>query len=126
MGSPDSIPRSSHLASLAMHQPSDAADVYPPDISVTFPIYFTFVTAGRRKAALFNLYTFHSPLNTPWNAVFTHYLFVKSKNARFLVKEEIPDKMNSPAQMKVFPATPMGRAPSHCYILVQETPKQFL
>lgn len=33
--------------------------------------------------------------------------------------------MNSPAQIKVFPAPQMGRTPSSCYVLVQETPKQF-
>ena len=53
-------------------------------------------------------------------------MFVMKKNARFLVKKDNPDKMNSPAQIKVFPAPQMGRTPSHRYVLVQETPKQFL
>lgn len=46
------------------------------------------------------------------------------KECKILVKEELPDKTNSPAQTKVFPATQMGRTPNHCYVLVQETPKQ--
>lgn len=125
MGSPGSIPRNPLLASVTLYQPYATTDVYPPDSSVAFPGYSTFFTAGRKQATLFHLYTFHSPLHTPRNSIITHYLFVKHKNARFLGKEEIPDKMNA-GQMKIFPATHMGRTPSHCYILVQETPKQFL
>lgn len=83
-GSPDSLPRNSYLLASRMScQPYVTADVYPPDISVTFPEYFTFVTAGRIKATLYHLYTFHSPLNTPWNIIITHYLLLSERQRDF-------------------------------------------